>query len=272
MEAMKNAIPLLVFSDLDGTLLDHDTYSWKPARPALNRLKELGVPVILATSKTAAETVVLQDQMGLAAYPAIVENGAGLIGQGAPELNQDMDDYRRLREVLAGLPNQLRRHFTGFGDMQVKDVAEVTGLSFDDVARARARSFSEPGLWSGSAQQRKEFLSALANLGVSARTGGRFLTLSFGKTKMDRMAEVEQRYAPEKTLALGDAPNDREMLEQADFGIIISNPGHSALPLIKGEGEGRIRRTEAPGPTGWNVAVNEFLDRQEILAKDMTVG
>lgn len=30
--------PLLVFTDLDGTLLDHESYDWSPARPALNRL------------------------------------------------------------------------------------------------------------------------------------------------------------------------------------------------------------------------------------------
>lgn len=34
----------LVFTDLDGTLLDHDTYSWEAARPALDRLKRQQVP------------------------------------------------------------------------------------------------------------------------------------------------------------------------------------------------------------------------------------
>lgn len=261
MPVMKRTIPLLVFSDLDGTLLDHETYCWKPARPALDRLAELGVPVVLATSKTAAETVILQDQMGLVSYPAIVENGAGLIGQGKSVPAQN--DYHLLRRKLQSLPESLRVCFTGFGDMSVEDISEATGLCLEDAARARARSFSEPGLWSGSAEQKEEFLSALASLGISARAGGRFLTLSFGKTKKDGMAEVKRHFAPETTIVLGDAPNDLEMLEQADVGFIVANPNHSALPVMKGETEGRICRTDAPGPTGWNAAVNAFLDAQD---------
>jgi len=30
----------LIFTDLDGTLLDHETYSFGPALPALNLIKE----------------------------------------------------------------------------------------------------------------------------------------------------------------------------------------------------------------------------------------
>ena len=55
--------PLVVFSDLDGTLLDHDTYAWDAAKPALTRLALLGCPVILTSSKTAAEITVLQADM-----------------------------------------------------------------------------------------------------------------------------------------------------------------------------------------------------------------
>lgn len=39
--------PLLVFSDLDGTLLDSHSYDWQPAAPWLSRLREANVPVIL---------------------------------------------------------------------------------------------------------------------------------------------------------------------------------------------------------------------------------
>ncbi|MCG7852909.1 MAG: HAD hydrolase family protein, partial [Methanosarcinaceae archaeon] len=45
----------VVFTDLDGTLIDHDTYSYKAARPALAALKKQGIPLIFCTSKTRAE-------------------------------------------------------------------------------------------------------------------------------------------------------------------------------------------------------------------------
>ena len=44
-----------IFTDLDGTLLDHDTYSWAPAAPAIERIKKLGIPLIAISSKTLAE-------------------------------------------------------------------------------------------------------------------------------------------------------------------------------------------------------------------------
>ncbi|MCE8458362.1 HAD-IIB family hydrolase, partial [Rhodovulum sulfidophilum] len=60
---------LLIFTDLDGTLLDHETYSHAEAAPALTALRAAGVPVILASSKTAAEIAPLRAELGLSAHP-----------------------------------------------------------------------------------------------------------------------------------------------------------------------------------------------------------
>jgi mannosyl-3-phosphoglycerate phosphatase len=48
---------LVVFSDLDGSLLDHHDYSWQPAREAVDKLAQSRAPLILARSKTATEMV-----------------------------------------------------------------------------------------------------------------------------------------------------------------------------------------------------------------------
>lgn len=55
---------LLIFTDLDGTLLDHESYDFTPARPMLARLAAMRAPVVLASSKTAAE--IAEWQQGLA--------------------------------------------------------------------------------------------------------------------------------------------------------------------------------------------------------------
>lgn len=256
---MTPSTPLVVFTDLDGTLLDHATYGWAAAQPALDRLAQLGVPVILASSKTAAEVLPLQHRLGLTGLPAIVENGAGLTGSG--DATPDTREYDRLRGVLDDLPQALRNGFSGFADMDLDEVTALTGLGAGAAARAKARSHSEPGQWHRDSASRAAFLSALAAKGVSARQGGRFLTLSFGKTKADRMDEVIARYEPARTIALGDAANDIEMLERADFGVIVANPHHPPLPPLKGEDNGRIIRTDKHGPEGWNLAVMALLDQ-----------
>jgi len=47
---------IVIFTDLDGTLLDHDSYSWEEAVPALERCKGLRVPVILVGVELALQS------------------------------------------------------------------------------------------------------------------------------------------------------------------------------------------------------------------------
>ncbi|HHC28943.1 MAG TPA: mannosyl-3-phosphoglycerate phosphatase, partial [Rhodobacterales bacterium] len=156
---MSDAAPpfsrLVVFTDLDGTLLDHDSYSWAPARPALDALKAGGAALVLASSKTAPEIADLHAALGLGDTPAIVENGAGVYrpGQGV----SGAGDYARLRAALDALEGDLRSYFQGFGDMSDAQVAAETGLASEDATRARVRAYSEPGLWHGSDAQLAAF-------------------------------------------------------------------------------------------------------------------
>ncbi|MCR9125777.1 MAG: HAD-IIB family hydrolase [Rhodobacteraceae bacterium] len=235
-----------MFTDLDGTLLDHHTYSHDAAEPVLARLRRLGVPLVLASSKTAPEMIPLRDKLGFASTPLICENGAGVVEGQTPPARTEWYRLRSLLDHAAG-----RAHFEGFGDMSVARVAEVTGLRRDEAALAAMRAFSEPGLWHGPPGSEPGFIAALAGLGVSARRGGRFLTLGFGATKADRMAQIAGRHDAALTVALGDAPNDIEMLEQADYGLIVRNPDAPALPVLHGETAGKIRRSRASGPQGW---------------------
>lgn len=217
------------------------------------------MPLILASSKTAAEIAPLHAGLGLGDAPAIVENGAGLYEPGQT-LNRS-DDYRQIRHALDALPAELRGLFTGFGDMSVPEVVAATGLSAPAAELARDRMFSEPGQFAGDAAAEQAFIAALSEVGIHARRGGRFLTLSLGFTKADAMAAVTARYGRPTTLALGDAPNDTEMLQSADFGVIVRNDHGTGLPPLAGEETGRIQRTDLPGPEGWNLAVLNLLSK-----------
>nr|WP_170326704.1 HAD-IIB family hydrolase [Ruegeria arenilitoris] len=248
-DAAAPALPLLVFSDLDGTLLDHHDYSWEAARPGLARLTELGAGLVLASSKTAAEIRPLQQEMGLSHMPAIVENGAGVLWPGTTD--GDDDCYPRLRSLLKTLPSG----FVGFGDLTDKEVAKQTGLNLAQATLAKRRKFSEPGRWTGSEAGLQQFLSAAERAGLHARQGGRFLTLSFGATKADAMNEIVGHLKPARTNALGDAPNDSEMIRAADQGVVIANPDGPSMPPFPPEIEARVLRTTQSGPRGWSDAI-----------------
>ncbi|MGI3165736.1 HAD-IIB family hydrolase [Pseudooceanicola sp. 200-1SW] len=250
----------MVFTDLDGTLLDHESYSYAPALPALAQLRARNVPVVLASSKTGPEIHALREELRLSASPAIVENGAGLLAPheappAAPET------YQRLRAALEGINPALRRLFRGFGDLGPEGVMADAGLPVEKARLACQRAYSEPGLWDGSAEERRAFLEALAEVGLHARRGGRYLTLSFGGTKADRMDEAAALFDHPHTIALGDAPNDREMLDHADIGVIIANPHGAPMPELCGERNGTILRSTKAGPAGWNEMMLKLISR-----------
>ena len=69
---------VIVVSDLDGTLLDHETYSFDAARPALARLRQADVPLVLCTSKTRAEVESIRRSLDNE-HPFIVENGGAVV-------------------------------------------------------------------------------------------------------------------------------------------------------------------------------------------------
>ena len=252
---------LTVFSDLDGTLLDHDTYSWEAAKPAIERLAACEIPLVLASSKTAAEMSVMQSEMGISHWPAIVENGAGVTDGKSGDL--DRSEYDTILKRLTAVPAVLRAKFRGFGQMSDQEVADITGLSLEKASKARFRAFSEPGLWRGTDEELNAFGEALAEQGISMRRGGRFLTLSFGRTKADGMRDIVEKLGATMTLALGDAPNDAEMLDTADFGVIIRNDHAPEMPALRGLQTGKITKTTKSGPEGWNQAVLEFVERYD---------
>src|SRR5690606_4397002 len=131
----------VIFTDLDGTLLDHDTYDWTPARPALDALATRDIPVVLCSSKTRAEMRALASAMQLDS-PLIVENGGGvwLPPSWADRLPADAvpaDDgwivvlgerASTLRHALGAVGDAVGARLRGFGEMDVTEVAELTGL------------------------------------------------------------------------------------------------------------------------------------------------
>ncbi len=266
---MRDGPDIVVFSDLDGTLLDHRTYLYDAAQPALTRLRDSGIPLVLVTSKTAAEVAPLRAHMGFAHCPAIVENGGGVL---EPFVERPVEhrSHDRLLEDLASLPPELRGRFVGFSDMDAEDICRHTGLSLAAAQRAARRDFSEPGLWQGNTAGRRAFLQALAAKGMVAHQGGRFLTLSYGGDKGTRMLEIASRYRHNGllTIALGDAPNDAAMIAAADYGVIVHNPEHAGPGPVEGEAEARVVRTGLAGPAGWNKAVIGLLDRLQTSGED----
>ena len=254
----------LVVTDLDATFLDH-SYSWDEAKPAMARLRELGLPLVLNSSKTVAEMEDLATELGLQS-PLVAENG-GLLA--IP--NDRTGDYsvqikglprKEILEVAHGLRSQMGYKFQGFADWSDQELAERSGLSIIQSQRSLARLATEPLLWEDSESLRLEFADQLSIRGIRMLRGGRFWHLMGASDKADGSASVLKYYQelePDtewQVIALGDSANDTAMLEAADIAVVIP---HSDGAHISRKAP-RVVHAPFPATKGWNAAILSLLD------------
>jgi len=274
---------MAVFTDLDGTLLDHEDYSFAAARPALERLRQRGIPLIFTTSKTRREIESLRDLLGFH-DPFISENGGGVFfpASYAPWVPEGIILPSHVF-VRLGKPYGEIRRFTktldpsygvrGFGDMEATEISRLTDLSPDEARRAAAREFTEPFLL-----EREEALPEIearaALEGLQVTRGGRFHHLigaSQDKGKAVRLVTeiLERKFGKRPlTVGLGDSPNDFPMLESVDIPVLIPHPDGQYEPF---SGPGVIRAPH-PGSRGWNAAMEKILDRYTGTGSDRAEG
>ncbi|MET0066687.1 MAG: HAD-IIB family hydrolase [Candidatus Thiodiazotropha sp.] len=253
----------LVFTDLDGTLLDHHTYDATPALPALDWLRESGVPIIPVSSKTLAELEDLKHQLNFDG-PIVAENGAVLAYPGEePQIAPP--GYHLIRDFL--IDHRANPHYDnlGFGDMSLEEVMQQTGLQRPQAEAARKRLASEPFLWRGTEDDLAGFRYEVKKAGLRLTRGGRFLHL-LGDTDKGMAVKLVikhlqgQGYPVTHSIALGDSENDRDMLLAVDHPVIVRKPNGTYLDLPE---RADALRTEQPGPEGWKQAIFSLRDRLE---------
>lgn len=274
----------VIYTDLDGTLLDHDTYDPGPARAVLADLMRLGIPVVPCTSKTRAEMLPICRDLGIGG-PFIVENGTaiwvphqwGLVrppgtGADAGYWCHVMGKSRGfIRGALAGLSVEWANRFHSLCDMSLRQVCAVTGLSPVEARAAQARHHSETLLWLGSAADRASFSDALRQLNMQVVQGGRFLHVLAGGGKGEAMkwlhgALSQWLYPGAASVAAGDADNDLELLEAADHALVVRSPAHE--PPCP-ERDSNLYISQATGPAGWVEGIHKIMEE---LAKESRYG
>jgi mannosyl-3-phosphoglycerate phosphatase len=256
----------LVFTDLDGTLLGHHDYRWDAARPALDALERLGIPLVFVSSKTRAEMEVWRARMGNR-HPFISENGAAIwipSGGGPPAVLEIGTPYAVLRGALGAIARDTGLALRGFGDMSVDEVRGLTGLSEEDARLAHLREHDEPFVLGegASAGAWDRILEAARARGLRVTGGGRFRHLT-GDNDKGRAARllVERCYGDPRphTLALGDSANDLELLRAADDAAVVARPDGTHAPELR-TGLPHARFTRAGAPEGFAEAVFAWLE------------
>lgn len=230
----------VVFTDLDGFLLDHKTYSFTPVFTTLTELKHAAIPVIPNTSKTCAELLELRKKLALDG-PFIVENGAaiyipinyfshqplGTIIHKEYWVKPLVNSRHHWLSLLKVIPPVFEGLFTGMSTMTLTDIVKATGLDEASAALASQRQYGEPLLWHGNRAEKQAFIQYLKNQGASVLEGGRFLHVcgdcNKGKAMDWLMAQFSffNRQKTPYSIDLGNGNNDIAILEAAYYAAVI---------------------------------------------------
>jgi mannosyl-3-phosphoglycerate phosphatase len=256
----------LLFSDLDGTILDFHTYSFEKSLPGISLCREHGIPLILVSSKTFDEMADIHRRLGLDA-PFVFENGGGIAwknsscGNGSPyELQLSGITCGALRERLPLLREAAGHALTPIIDMEWEKVAELTGLDETGARNAMKRRTSIPFIvdeGNGLLHEKMpDVNSMLQGHGLQVIQGRRFF--HFTSIDVDKGAAVKKiiaRYGETsgpgemQTFAVGDSFNDVSMFGEVSRSFYV---GDSGIPGVK---SGNVYRTVSRGPSGFTEAV-----------------
>lgn len=274
---MANSFDILI-TDLDATLLDEASYDVLPARPALERLRALGIPVVFCTSKTLAETVHIQESLSVR-DPFIVENGGAVYfrpGQlrggslpiqrtGTWERYSLGIPYLKLAAALREMSVWSGLHVRGFSGMSTQEVAQACRLSLEAAARAKDRQYDEPFQVDPENEAALPKLETMARAaGLRIHRGGRFHHLSGphdkGQAVSVLLGTLRTGTRSIRSIGIGDSPNDLSMLERVDLPVVVQRPSGTWDPFLISRLPSAYR-AEGIGPAGWNAAVLDLLGR-----------
>ena len=272
---MDKQTKFLIFTDLDGTFLDHHTYSFEAAKSTLDKCLRDGHFVMPATSKTFAEVRDFQADSGLN-HPFIFENGAAVavpkhLADESMFSNECIDDFF----IHAFIPKKnqwtdlIDKHKSLFSDqyqlfsaMSLEEIQQHTGLDSHKAMLSLQRWFGEPILWTGDQEQKQAFIEHFSELGANFLQGGRFLHMSGDSNKGRALGWTTDFFRSTfplqsfSNIALGDSGNDIDMLESADFAVVIKSDSHSFPTVHK---KNYLYYSESTGPEGWAEVINKLL-------------
>jgi mannosyl-3-phosphoglycerate phosphatase len=268
----------LIFTALEGALVDPRTESFFGAEEALSELERRKIPLVLLTSRTREEIEPIRRKLGHN-HPFVTENGGGIffpdgyfglripgavrtarylsIAQGRP--------YAEVCEALDDIAEESAVGVAGFHHMNLREIADNTGLRPRSAELARAREFDEPFYFTSADDKAiARFVEAARARGFDVRRGRTFWHFS---AKCDPARAVrtlaqlfrEATHIKLRLVGIGGGDQDLPWLRAVDHAVLLPDSREADKPSEHpGETLGRtgtIVMGDAPGSVGWNQAI-----------------
>ncbi len=272
---------IIIFTDLDGTLLDHHTYSHHDADEALLQVRKQDASLILCSSKTKEEIEVYRKRLSNS-EPFIIENGGAIyIPKGFKKFtvrfdHEDNDyfiikigtEYKKLVDAFKKIKCKTKVKAKGMNEFSLDEIIQLTELREEEALLAMKRKYTLPFIVQGGADEVKAIKNEIALSGLNFTEGAKFMYLmgENDKGKAVRiLVDIFKRNYSEReitTVGIGDSLNDLPMLEAVDRPFLVKK--------VSGDHDERIRvknliLADGIGPIGWNRVVLRLFNRKSLV-------
>lgn len=253
----------LMYTDVDGTLLDFHTYSMEKSMEGIELLKQNNIPLVPVSSKTFAEMKEIMDNAGLYNHFAF-ENGCGIAipcGNGEYTTEISGPGAEAVAENIGMLEGITGKKLISILSLSDEEISSCSGLDIHRAALARKRMTSVPFITGDGVLLSDEEIDLvnirLAWSKLEVTRGGRFNHLMPSLAgKSHAVRRIYLFYSTSggvKTAACGDSYNDLSMLDNVDVGYIVRKPDGSYM-----QGTDHLV-TAGIGPDGFTEAARDFI-------------
>jgi mannosyl-3-phosphoglycerate phosphatase len=264
---------LVIFTDLDGCLLDRETYSFGPAQAALRLIKEKKIPLVLVSSKTRVEMEGYRRRLKND-HPFVSENGGAIFipkGYFSFQFSHEREwkkyfvlelgtFYPQIIRALEFIKKETGIRIRGFHDLSEEDLVLLSGLTREEAAWAKKREYDEPFLIEGEEQEIEIVQKKIRERGLNYVWGGRFHHILGNNDKGKAVQILKDLYKEEfssiQTVGIGDSLNDLPMLSAVDHPFFLKG-GKDLSPKISPVKN--LVLLEGTGPQTWNKAILSVL-------------
>ena len=272
---------LIIFSDIDGTFINHDSYSYDSIRNFVIKIKDHH-QIIFNSSKTFSEIKKINEDLHLN-FPFVVENGACLFFPknlfnkrfesinffehenyfGYPMVSKDKNYWIK---KISNLKKKFNFNFDFFNDLQDVQLEKITGLGLDELKDSKNRLFSEPIFWDDSNENLIKFTHQIELIGGQVNIGGRFIHVTDGYDKgsaIKKFLELNEKKNNKDflTVSIGDSHNDISMLELTDYRCIVKTKKKKKLDLINKK---KLYHSTNMAPEGWRESIKYILKKEKL--------
>ena len=253
---MKKKFIVVIFTDLDGSLLHRDTFQFDTIKDYIKSLVSKGVIIIPNSSKTEKEIEKFNEELGVN-LPFISENGSSihglnLITSNFPDklvLSRDKEELLKIYENK--VPEKLKEKCFQISKMSKKEKENILGQKDENLKDALDRKYTLPFLFKGDKNEKNRLLKILNSNSLTLQEGGRVYNLcdNINKVKsMNRVIKILKKTEDKiKTIAVGDNFNDLDMLRNCDIPCLVFNDQFK-LYQINIE---NLVFSNKPSPEGW---------------------